>query len=145
MDRKALLILAGVLLAGAGCSGGGGESAREISVLPVAADTLAIWVEDGRAVLFDIQPDSLYERGHLPMAAPAHGATVSELRDLFPVLTGVPLVVYNTDGSPPPPGEDLAASMIEHGFSGVYWLEGGLEAWVERGYNVDGSRLFPTR
>jgi rhodanese-related sulfurtransferase len=145
MARRAALLLASwAVLVGGGCSSGGEGTAgsRARSVLP---DTLALWVASGSVVLFDIQPDSLYERARLPLAAPAHGATVSDLRDLIPVDPTVPLVVYNTDGSPPPPGEDLAGAIAEYGFREIYWLEGGLQAWVARGYNVGGSRLFPDR
>jgi rhodanese-related sulfurtransferase len=139
-----MLLAWAAALAGAACSGGGEGTPRPgaRSILP---DTLALWVASGNVVLFDIQPDSLYERARLPLAAPAHGASVSDLRDLIPIDPTVPLVVYNTDGSTPPPGENLAAAIAEYGFQEIYWLEGGLHAWVDRGYNVDGSRLFPDR
>lgn len=137
-------VVLALVLAGGGC-GGGKDRAAGVMVPLVAPDTLAGWVASGRVVLFDIQPDSLYEQARLPMAAPAHDKTVTGLRELIPVDPNIPLVVYNTDGSTPPPGEDLADQMSEYGLPHVYWLEGGLDAWVASGYDVSGSRVFPNR
>lgn len=128
--------------AAVGCAGGdGGRNAPGL----VSADTLAAWLADERAVtVLDTQPDSAFDAAHLPTAIRAHRLRITDLREVLPRDPAVPIVVYNADGAPPAPGEDLAREAAAYGFSGVYWLDGGLNAWKARGFNVDGSRLFPS-
>jgi rhodanese-related sulfurtransferase len=99
--------------------------------------------EDRFVSLLDIQPDSLFDAHHLSGAVRAHGLRIPDLREVLPPAPETPIVVYNTDGVPPPPGEDLAQEAVRLGFQYVYWLEGGVLVWKARGYNLDGSRLFP--
>lgn len=96
-------------------------------------------------VLFDIRVDSLFSRQRLPLAIRAHGAEVSDILELIPVDPRIPMVLYNTDGVRPAPQGDLGTEMIRYGFTSLYWLEGGIEGWVSRGYNVDGTRTFPRK
>ena len=110
----------------------------------LSADSLHTWMEEGKRVVFlDVQPESLYTRARLPLAVPAHGASISDLRDVIPVDPTVPIVIYNTDGERPPWEKDLGVEMVRYGFQTLYWLEGGVEGWMKSGYDVDGSRVFP--
>jgi rhodanese-related sulfurtransferase len=103
-------------------------------------------MEEGRrVVLFDLRPDSLYSRRRLRLAVRSHGARIADIVELIPVDPNIPMVLYNTDGVRPPAEKDLGMAMIHYGFTSLYWLEGGIEAWVARGYEVDGARVFPRR
>ena len=134
----ALIVLAAVWGA---C--GGGEDGRNTpdDILP---DTLAAWIEEGRRItLLDTQPDSVFDAEHLPGAIRAYGLRIPDLREVLPRDPDVPIVVYNSDGAPPAADQDLARQAVGYGFSGVYWLDGGVKSWKERGFNVDGIRMFP--
>lgn len=141
---RAMRIAAGLfaMVAVAGC----GVSKKHPDARPLAPDSLQSWLGAGKRVaLLDASPDSLYERAHLSGASPVFGRRVNELSALLPVDPTIPVVIYNRTGVRPAPPEDLAyEAAVVYGFSLIYWLEGGLDAWRARGYEVDGTRLFPT-
>lgn len=137
-----VLVLAAALWA---CGGGGsGHSDKTPRGPGVSPDSLRAWIDNERdLVLLDTQPESLYTAGHLPGAVWAGNKKADALGDVLPRDPHLTIVVYNKDGVPPK-GHDLAAEILWIGFPRVYWLQGGLEAWREQGYDVDGSRVFPT-
>jgi len=128
------------------CGGGGGKEHSDKTPRGpgLSPDTLAAWIDEERdLVLLDTQPESLFTVGHLPGAVWAGEKKADDLGAVLPRDPALTIVVYNRDGVPPE-GRDLAAEILWIGYPRVYWLQGGLEAWRDRGYDVDGYRTFPT-
>ncbi len=90
-------------------------------------------------VLLDLRPDSLYHASRLPGAVGVNGLRVAQFRDVLPVDINAAIVFYTQDGTPPPDEENPALRMVEtFRFRRVYWLTGGITAWMERGHGTDG-------
>jgi rhodanese-related sulfurtransferase len=122
---------------GTGC---GGKEAAGPVVRSVPPDTLSAWLSARRRlVLFDSRPDSLYERGHVPGSIRAHGRSIPELRDVLPFGPDVPIVVVEGDST----GDSLASRLAAYGFPVVCRLAGGVQAWREQGYQLDGYHTLP--
>jgi len=138
------LCLAATIWACGGKGGGSGSGDKTPRGPGIPPDTIQAWIQDERdLVLLDTQPESLFTAGHLPGAVWAGDRKADALSDVLPRDLALTIVVYNQEGVPPA-GHDLAAEILWIGFPRVYWLQGGLQAWRERGYDVDGSRVFPT-
>lgn len=110
-------------------------------VRSVSPDTLTAWLSAGRRlVLFDSRPDSLYDQGHVPGSVRAHGKSIPQLRDVLPFGPDVPIVVVESDST----GENaLASRLAAYGFPVVFRLAGGVRAWRDHGYQLDGYRALP--
>ncbi len=123
----------------AACGGDGGQAWEVRSLSP---DTLQAWMRGGHPlVLLDTRPDSLYREARISGAVPAAGRTIPDLRQVLPTDHVSAIVFYNADGSAPVAGLDPAREAAEvYRFPLVYRLDGGLAAWVARGYGVDGLR-----
>lgn len=100
----------------------------------VDAATLKRMLHDGGEIaLLDVREEGVFAKGHLFLAAPV---PLSQLEIRVPVLVprrSTRIVVM--DG-----GEGLAeraaAALVRYGHGDVSVLEGGLEAWVDAGYEV---------
>lgn len=100
----------------------------------VDATTLKRMLHDGGEIaLLDVREEGVFAKGHMFLAVPA---PLSQLEIRVPAL--VPrrsTRVVVTDG-----GEGLsaraAAALARHGYGDVAVLEGGLQAWIDAGYEV---------
>jgi rhodanese-related sulfurtransferase len=147
LARRAFPAVVLVLAAAVWACGGKGGSERS-GATPrgpgISPDTLAAWMdEEVDLVLLDTQPESLFTAGHLRGAVWVGDKKADDLGAVLPPDPKLTIVVYNRDGVPPK-GRDLAAEILWIGYPRVYWLRGGLQAWREGGYDVDGYRTFPT-
>jgi rhodanese-related sulfurtransferase len=125
----------------AGC-GGGGEKDLDALVPEVPADTLAAWLDRGEPVtVLDVRADSLFEAAHVPGSIRAYGLGASDLRDVFPSDPAGPMVVLG-DSTTAPQAARLVLDARKLGYTGTRRLHGGIAAWRERGYTLDGSRSF---
>ncbi len=143
----ALALVLAAALALTALAGGCGNPEREpFEVHALSPDTLHAWMQSGHPlVLLDTRPDSLYRAERIGGAIPAAGRTIPDLREVMPLDHTAAVVFYNADGNPPVAGEDPAREAAErYGFPHVYRLEGGLRAWIARGYTVDGMRSVGT-
>ncbi|NNF06355.1 MAG: hypothetical protein HKN21_06315 [Candidatus Eisenbacteria bacterium] len=121
-----------------------GSSEIKSSVETLSPDTLATWVENGTPVLvYDTRARLAYEQAHIPGAVPAEQKTLSELRETLLVDPQIPIVVYNQNGTILATDHDLAGEAAEkYRYPNVYWLEGGIEAWIRLNHTTDGRRLI---
>ena len=139
----ATLLLACLIAA---CAKPGTDVQGEVQSL--SPDTLQAWMSEGHPlVLLDTRPDSLYRAKRIAGAVPAAGRSIPDLRQVLPTDHVTAIVFYNGDGTAPVSGLDPAREAAEiYRFPLVYRLEGGLGAWIERGYEIDGMRdITPPR
>lgn len=134
LRRLALLLL---LLAACGRPDSGSPQG---TLATVEADTLAAWIEAGAPVLcYDMRPREAYERAHLPGAVPVEDHPLARFREILPADINVALVFYNQDGSGPPEGSSVREAAEKHRFRRLYWLRGGMDAWLAGSHGTDGS------
>jgi rhodanese-related sulfurtransferase len=132
-----LVIVLGVVLL-AGCSSPNLAVDQEVSVdtssqavKSISVDQAYQLYQDGEAFL-DVRTPAEWEQAHIP------GATLLPLNELESRLNELPrdldLVVYCRSGN-----RSLQASkiLLEAGFNGVLNMQGGLNDWINRGYEVD--------
>jgi rhodanese-related sulfurtransferase len=119
-----------------------GADETQWEVRSLSPDTLQAWMSEGHPlVLLDTRPDSLYRAERIAGAVPAAGRSIPDLRQVLPTDHVTAVVFYNGDGTAPVSGLDPAREAAEiYRFPLVYRLEGGLGAWIERGYEIDGMR-----
>lgn len=109
------------------------------SIAPIELKILM--AEKPETVLIDLLPSDHFIRRHIPGAQNASVFQVSFLDDLAGIVSNkqVPVVVYGAG----PKSQD-AATAIEKldraGYKYVSYVNGGLEAWYEAGYNLEGER-----
>lgn len=139
MRKKATLVTFAALMALAGCrtvgitftSGGFAE------VSPQIANEMI--VDSNQVVVLDVRPTSEFSGadGHIAGALSAPFDTIEhQLPELLP-YQGDTVLVYgdtSTDGS-------LAARVLTvAGFRNVVHIDGGIKAWIERGYSTVSGR-----
>jgi rhodanese-related sulfurtransferase len=123
--RHALLGLAGVVLAAAGCSDAG-ASADAVSLDVARAEH-----EAGRAVLIDIREPSEHATGV------AAGARLLPMRQLSQRLAEIPsdpgrpvLLICNTQNR----SSATLRALRERGYGHVRYVSGGMSEWARRGW-----------
>jgi rhodanese-related sulfurtransferase len=103
------------------------ETATETEISPQRAAELA----DSGAAVIDVRRDYEWDAGRIP------GASHLEMNDLASNAESVPrdrpVVFYCRSGS----RSALAAAAFRQAGWDAYNLEGGLEAWAERGLDLD--------
>jgi rhodanese-related sulfurtransferase len=119
---------------------------KETGITTVTHDKLRAWMEEGRdVVVIDVLPGDVYRKRHLPGA---RNACVYEV--VFPqqVAAIVPdrsreIVVY---GSRIVSMDAATASekLARLGYQRVYVLNGGLAAWRQAGYPLEGEEVHGT-
>jgi len=94
------------------------------------------WLADGEAVLIDVREPQEYEFEHVP------GALLHPLSfldpDVFPPISGPRLVFMCAVGK-----RSAAAikQLQKAGFADLVNMAGGLDAWREAGYDLEGARF----
>jgi|SRR5918996_4222900 thiosulfate sulfurtransferase len=81
-------------------------------------------LEDGSAVFVDIRDSGSYERGHIPGALPLNDGNVEEFLSQADKGKRTIVCCYHGISS-----QGAAAYFEERGFTDVYSLIGGYEAW----------------
>jgi rhodanese-related sulfurtransferase len=137
------LQIALLLLALIPACAGDGTSPGPSSLSP---DVLKGWLErNAPVVLFDVRPDSLFDTGRIAGSIRSGGRRVADLREVLPLDPAVPIVVLDQTGISFRSEENLAAELSHFGFPKVYWLEGGIDAWETKGYELIGFRTVSPR
>jgi rhodanese-related sulfurtransferase len=90
-----------------------------------------------RIVIIDSRPRSAFDSGHLPgaISLPAGSDRVTRAHLLRDVAARSRLVVYCSDRNCAI-DEFLAIQLLEDGWNDVSLLEGGIDAWIGRGYEL---------
>ncbi len=90
--------------------------------------------------LIDVLPPDHFEKIHLPDAQNVCVFFVSFLNDVTTILPDKETRVVVYGASERSHDAKMAAEkMIRAGYQNIYALEGGIEAWREAGFNVEGS------
>jgi rhodanese-related sulfurtransferase len=96
---------------------------------------------EGQDVLFvDGRRARRFVRGHVPGALLLPWMEFDQFyhQNIMELVNRPILVVYD-DGSGDTKARELGRKLIEDGFPGVFHLEGGLKAWIDRGYPQERS------
>lgn len=106
----------------------------------LAKDLNALLAEKSDMVLIDLLPSEHFDAVHIPNAKSACVFLASFLDELADVVPGkqIPVVVY---GASTRSQETSIAveKMARAGYQNIHFLEGGLEAWREAGFALDGE------
>jgi rhodanese-related sulfurtransferase len=104
----------------------------------VEAEFVKQLVENREAIIIDARQSSFYEKGHIPgsMSLP-----LNEFEDLFPglesLLRGDQIIITYCIGISCRDSLDLALKLQEKGIQGVMIYKGGMEEWLEKGYEIE--------
>ena len=94
------------------------------------------WLADGGAVLIDVREPQEYEYEHVPGAL-LHPLSFLDV-DVFPPISGSRLVFMCAVGK-----RSAAAikQLQKAGFTDLVNMAGGLDAWREAGFDLEGARF----
>lgn len=113
---------------------GGADSAHTVQLEEVREITIdeAYQLYQDKVAFLDVRTPEEWNVAHVP------GATLLPLDDLEARVGELPndlkLVVYCRSGNR---SAEAARILMEAGFSDVYSVDGGLNDWIEAGYEVD--------
>lgn len=111
------------------------EPAPSDSLPEIDVATANEWLEKGEAILIDVRETGEYEFDHVP------GSLLSPLSfldvDLFPPIHGHKIMVLCQIGK-----RSAAAQkqLAKAGYENTFNVAGGLDAWREAGFDLEGSR-----
>lgn len=96
------------------------------------------WLDQGKAILIDVREPDEYIREHIPQAhlVPLSGFNPED----FPKEHDRVAIFHCRSGSRT---ESAAPQILSSGFSDVYQLEGGLQAWRKEGLKVNENLRAP--
>ena len=102
----------------------------------IDADTAYQLVTGGQAVLIDCRSTAEFARGHVAgaISLPAEELRLGYMEQRH--LASAPTVIAYCDAACARSNK-VAQHIMEAGFADVRILEGGMEAWVERGYPAE--------
>ena len=130
----AILALAVLALAAAGCSGGD-EGAEAIIETVAPADAAALIASSPQGlVILDVRTPEEFAAGHLAGAVNLDFYAASFADDLAVLDRLAPYVLYCRSGNRSADAREMMRSM---GFLGVTEIAGGINAWVEEGLPVE--------
>lgn len=103
-------------------------------LVPEAADVLRRTRPD--VLVLDVRTGEEFEAGHLPGATRIHVDELDEVVDegRFPAASRQPVLVYCTVGDR---SSRAATILAERGYTEVFGLVGGIEAWERAGLPVE--------
>jgi rhodanese-related sulfurtransferase len=150
MKRRAFLAGTGLSLAGlAGCLGGGvgdpnaspgvprtiERDGEQIQLMPV--DTIYEWHRANGAKFVDARGTDQYAASHITGAVSSPAGLDDPADPVYEWATDQRIVCYC--GCPHHLSSIRAAEFQKRGYTNVFVIDEGFEAWVERGYPVTGS------
>ncbi|NND01967.1 MAG: rhodanese-like domain-containing protein [Acidimicrobiia bacterium] len=112
-----------------GCGGTTTEATFELVAPPVAAEVIA----DGAPVVLDVRTPEEYAEGHLADAVLIDFYDTDFADQLNELDKDATYVVYCRSGNR---SQGAINTMRELGFTDVFEVAGGIQAWLEAGLNV---------
>ena len=111
----------------------------------LSAAELTAALAGGQVLLIDVLPQNRYQQIHIPGALQACVFEVTFLNQVADLATGIkqPIVVYGADGQT---HDALTAAdkLLRAGYQQVSVLTGGLKAWQDAGYSLEGDAADAT-
>ena len=114
------------------------HAAHERKVQDVSAATLKGWLERGEAILVDVREPAEHAGERIPAARLVPLSTFAPAQ--VPVEPGKKLVLHCVMGQR---STQAGNKLLAAGFSEVYNLQGGIQAWKDAGYAVERSQHAP--
>ncbi|MEN3000975.1 MAG: rhodanese-like domain-containing protein [Armatimonadota bacterium] len=100
-----------------------------------ASEAYTLW-RSGKASLLDVRSASEYEAAHIPGALNIHAGRV--LQNLAHIPRDQPVIVHCLSGD----RSSIAISaLMAHGYTNLFNLTGGILAWQQQGYPLEGSGI----
>ena len=93
-------------------------------------------IEDGVEVtVIDVQPKSIYDKGHIEGAISIPWKSQLMLEDVWSIPSGIPIVTYCACGPGEADSSDVAKQLTKMGYSDVKVLgHPSVQGWMEAGY-----------
>ena len=110
-------------------------------IYTISPETLSEWTSSGKAFyLIHTLPNDHFQCAHIPGAANACVFEVSFMEQVYAITQekAVPVVVYG-DSADTMAATVAAEKLQREGFANVHVLEGGLQQWQTKGFNLEGS------
>ena len=89
-------------------------------------------IQEGSVVAIDVRMPFDYAGGRIPGSVNLPGESLRFRKQVVP--EGKELLIFSEDGMK---GTGVCTLAISLGYTGVYYVEGGIDAWREAGYDME--------
>ena len=102
-------------------------------VKPISNDGLTKLLNNNKITLLDLRDNNEYANGHI---VPAQNITMSNI-DSYKIKEGSIVVTYASSDSD---AQKAANLLVKRGVAEVFYLEGGINSWLENNMPLSGER-----
>ncbi|NLA75587.1 MAG: rhodanese-like domain-containing protein [Deltaproteobacteria bacterium] len=94
--------------------------------------------QNEEVIIIDVQPPSIYEKGHIKGAINIPYKSQLALEDVWVIPGGIPIITYCACGPGESDSNDFAKQLIKMGYNDVMVLKHpAIQGWIEAKYPVD--------
>ena len=94
--------------------------------------------EKVEVTIIDVQPLSIYEKGHIKGAISIPWKSQLALEDVWVIPSGIPIVTYCACGPGESDSNDFAKQLMKMGYNDVKVLKHpAIQGWLEAGFPID--------
>lgn len=102
-------------------------------VKPISNDGLTKLLNNNKIILLDLRDNNEYANGHI---VSAQNITMSNI-DSYKIKEGSIVVTYASSDSE---AQKAASLLVKRGVTEVFYLEGGINSWLENNMPLSGER-----